>query len=170
MSDFFKPNKQLMWDVTFLKIAKLMAEHSTCVRKQVGAVLVKDTRVVSTGFNGTPTGMPHCSQVFTPDRLAKPDFYDKHGKFSKAYELHAEQNAIIFAGKVNTPCEGCTLYTTLAPCPDCAKLIVAAGIQRVVYSERYDRDQQGIELLRQMGIQVEQVTWDEDWKDELHTK
>lgn len=147
--------KQYVWDKTFIQIARLMAEHSTCTRKKVGAVLVKDNRIVSTGYNGTPRGLKHCYEIFTPDKMSKPNYYEEHGKFSQKYEVHAEQNCIIFAGKVFTSCEGCTLYTTLSTCRDCAKLVVASGISRVVYDELYDRDQEGINLLELMGIQVD---------------
>ena len=149
-----RKNKE--WDKTFIEMARLMAEHSTCTRKKVGAILVKDNRVVSTGYNGTPKGMKHCNQIFTPDKLKLPNYYDEHGKFSRQFEVHAEQNCIIYAGKEGTACEGCTLYTTLSTCKDCAKLVVASGITRVVYDELYDRDQEGIELLRMMGIEVSQ--------------
>lgn len=145
------------WDKTFIEIAKLIAEHSTCVRKQVGALIVKDKRIVSTGYNGVPSGLKHCNKFFTENNLKEPDFYNKHGDFSKKFELHAEQNAILFAGKVYTSCEGATLYTTLSPCSDCCKLIAGAGIKRVVYCEEYDRDTAGIDLLKQLGIEVIQV-------------
>ena len=112
---------------------------------------------MSTGYNGVPSGLKHCNQYFTMDNLKEPEFYNQHGDFSKKFELHAEQNAILFAGKVFTSCEGATLYTTLSPCSDCCKLIAGAGIKRVVYCEEYDRDTAGIELLKQLGIEVIQV-------------
>ena len=85
------------WDLTFIKVATLMAKHSTCVRKQVGVVIVKNNRIISTGYNGVPSGMKHCNEVFTKSAMAKltdAEFYKQHGDFSAKYEVHAEQNAI----------------------------------------------------------------------------
>lgn len=148
------------WDKTFMRIAKEMAKHSTCCRKQVGAVLVKNRRVISTGYNGVPSGLRHCCDRFTPCDRAKPDFYDVHGVFSRNFEVHAEANCLLETAKNEISPEGTTLYTTLSPCQDCAKIICAAGVTRIVYEELYDRDQKGIELLAEMGIDVDQVVVD----------
>lgn len=149
-----KARKQKIWDKDFLRIASIMAEHSTCCRKQVGAIIVKNGRIISTGYNGTPSGMINCKNYFTPEDIKKPNFYDLHGKFSTNFEIHAEQNAIAELSKNEVSGVGSTLYTTLAPCSMCAKLIASAGITRVVYSEEYDRDMNGPELLKQCGIEV----------------
>lgn len=147
--------RSIVWDNDFLRIAKIIAEHSTCTRKQVGAVIVRNKRIISTGYNGVPSGMKHCNEVFTQKDLTSPDFMKTHGDFSNKFEVHSEQNAIAELSKNEVNGVGATLYTTLAPCSNCAKLIVAAGIKRVVYLEEYDRDMSGPELLRQAGIEVE---------------
>lgn len=143
------------WDKDFLRIASIIAKHSTCCRKQVGAVIVKNRRIISTGYNGVPSGMKHCKDIFTPDKLKSPYFYEEHGKFSANFEVHSEQNAIAELSKNEVSGVGATMYTNLSPCSSCSKLIAAAGIKRVVYSEEYDRDKGGPELLRQCGIEVE---------------
>ena len=99
--------------------------------------------------------MKHCNEIFTQKDLTSPDFMKTHGDFSNKFEVHSEQNAIAELSKNEVSGIGATLYTTLAPCSNCAKLIVAAGIKRVVYLEEYDRDMSGPELLRQAGIEVE---------------
>lgn len=144
------------WDLTFIKVATLMAKHSTCVRKQVGVVIVKNNRIISTGYNGVPSGMKHCNEVFTKSAMAKltdAEFYKQHGDFSAKYEVHAEQNAIAELSKNEVNAIGATLVTTLSPCSNCAKLIAAAGIKRVVYLEEYDRDTNGPDLLKNLGIE-----------------
>lgn len=149
-----KEEKRRRWDIDFLRIATIMSEHSTCMRKQVGVVIVKNGRIISTGYNGTPSGVTQCNEYFKSADLLKPDFMDKHGKFSSNFEVHAEQNAIAELSKNEVSGVGATLYTTLATCSMCAKLVVAAGIKRVVYAEEYDRDMSGPELLRKCGIEV----------------
>jgi dCMP deaminase len=145
------------WNETFMNIAYELSQHSTCCRKHVGAILVKDGRIVSTGYNGVAHGLKHCDEVFSKEDMLKPNFMDLHGKFSNKYEIHAEQNCLIFANKTQTKTEGCTMYTTLSPCSGCAKLIVASGIKRVVYDELYDRSSEGVELLQEMGVECLQL-------------
>lgn len=156
----------------FTQMAVLVAEQSTCCRMHVGAVLVKDNRVISIGYNGTPTGQEHCEDYFTKlyktefaDKFptyeeyhASRTFYDAHGKFSNENELHAEQNAILFAAKNGIATTGATLYVTTSPCVHCAKVIIAAGITRVFYKTLYDRSQEGIVLLDKNGIECRQLT------------
>lgn len=159
----------------FIKMAELVAEQSTCLRLQVGAVLVKDNRVISIGFNGTPTGQLHCEENFRhlyerdyknqfptyEDFLASRTFYDLHGKWSIENELHAEQNAISFAAKNGIATQGADVYVTWSPCVHCAKVIVSAGIKKVFYKNTYDRSQEGIFFLEKNGIECRQLT-DED--------
>lgn len=153
-------------------MAELVAEQSTCCRMHVGAVLVKENRVISIGFNGTPAGQEHCEDHFMrvyetefaeqfptyEDYHASRTFYDAHGKFSNENELHAEQNAILFAAKNGISTVGSTLYVTVSPCIHCAKVIVAAGITRVFYKTLYDRSQEGIVFLDKTGIECRQLT------------
>lgn len=130
---------------TFMGIAKIMAENSTCMKHKVGAVIVKGERVISTGYNGVPSGMVECSEV-------RPE---NHHQFAIEREIHAEQNAICYAARYGISVEGGEMYTTLSPCYACAKSIIASGIRRVVYLERYKED--GIGLLEEAGITVEGI-------------
>ena len=131
--------KQVTLDRRYLRMARLWAENSYCKRRQVGALIVKDKSIISDGYNGTPSGFENI-------------FEDEHG-VTKKYVLHAEANAITKVAASTNNCCGATVYVTASPCIECAKLIVQAGIKRVVYSEEYHlRD--GIELLQHAGIEV----------------
>lgn len=151
----------------FINMAKLVAQQSTCARLKVGAVLVKESRVVSIGFNGVPSGKEHCEdyfqKVYEKDFASKyssveeyfksQDFYNAHGLFSNDNELHAEQNALLFAAKSGIATENSDLYITLSPCVHCAKVIIASGIKRVYFAELYDRSTEGVNLLIKNGIE-----------------
>ncbi len=130
-------NKQELVDRRYLRMASVWAENSYCKRRQVGALIVKDKMIISDGYNGTPTGFENICE-------------DEDGR-TKTYVLHAEANAITKVAKTNQSSDGATLYITASPCIECAKLIVQAGIQRVVYSDKY-RSQEGIELLNRAEI------------------
>lgn len=130
------------FDLQYLKMAKIWAENSKANRLKVGAILVKDTMIISDGFNGTPKGFEN-------------ECEDENGK-TKPYVLHAEANAITKVAKSNNSSEGSTLYTLASPCMECAKLIIQAGIIRVVYAQEY-RIAEGIELLRRANIQVDYI-------------
>lgn len=132
--------KQEQFDRSYLEMARVWAKNSYCTRRKVGALLVKDRMIISDGFNGTPSGFENiCEDPAT-------------GK-TKPYVLHAEANAITKVAKSGNNSEGATLYVTDAPCLECAKLIIQAGIRRVVYLIEYSvRD--GIELLRRAGVEV----------------
>lgn len=156
----------------FIKMAELVAGQSTCCRLQVGAVLVKDNRVISIGFNGSASGQVHCEDNFREvyeeqfkgqfpsyeEFRASRTFYDLHGKWSIENELHAEQNAIAFAAKNGISTEGATVYVTWSPCVHCAKVIVSAGIKHVYYKNLYDRSQDGIVFLKKNNIECLQLT------------
>jgi dCMP deaminase len=132
--------KQEQFDRSYLEMAKVWARNSYCTRRKVGAILVKDRMIISDGFNGTPSGFENiCEDEVT-------------GK-TKPYVLHAEANAISKIAKSGNNSEGATLYVTDAPCLECSKLIIQAGIRRVVYGEKY-RLTDGIELLERAGIEV----------------
>lgn len=131
-------NKELL-DQRYLRMARIWAENSYCKRRQVGALLVKDKMIISDGYNGTPTGFENDCE--TPENT------------SKAYVLHAEANAISKVARSANSSEGSTLYVTASPCIECAKLIIQAGIRRVVYAEEY-RITDGIDLLRRAGIEL----------------
>lgn len=131
------------FDIQYLRIAQVWSENSYAKRLKVGAILVKDKMIISDGYNGTPSGF---------ENVCEDDNGNTH-----AYVLHAEANAITKVAQSNNSSKGATLYTTVAPCIECAKLIIQAGIKRVVYLEDY-RLTQGIDLLKKAGIVVIQFT------------
>lgn len=131
--------KQLLLDQRYMRMARIWAENSYCERRKVGALLVKDKMIISDGYNGTPSGFEnHC---------------EDENNVSKPYVLHAEANAISKIARSNNSSDGATLYVTASPCMECAKLIIQAGIKRVVYGENY-RIMDGVELLKRAGIEV----------------
>lgn len=132
-------NKQETLDRRYLRMAKIWAENSYCRRRQVGAIIVKDSMIISDGFNGTPSGFENVCE-------------DENGT-TKAYVLHAEANAITKVARSNNSSDGATLYVTASPCIECAKLIIQSGIKRVVFDEMY-RLCDGIDLLRRAGIET----------------
>ena len=135
----YKEEKQRQFDIRYLQMARVWAENSYCVRRKVGALLVKDKMIISDGYNGTPAGFENICE-------------DDMGK-TKPYVLHAEANAITKVAKSANNCDGSTLYVTASPCIECAKLIIQAGIKRVVYAEKY-RLTDGIDLLERAGVEV----------------
>ena len=135
-------DKQLMLDRRYLRMASIWAENSYCVRRKVGAILVKDKMIISDGFNGTPSGF---------ENVCEDD-----NDTTKPYVLHAEANAITKVARSNNSSQGSTLYITASPCLECAKLIIQSGIKRVVFNELY-RISDGIDLLRRAGVEVVQV-------------
>lgn len=131
--------KQKQFDLSYLKMAQVWSENSYCVRRKVGALIVKDKMIISDGYNGTPAGFENvCENEFGQ---------------TKSYVLHAEANAITKVAKSNNSSEGATLYVTDAPCMECSKLIIQAGIRRVVYNKDY-RNTDGLELLERAGIEI----------------
>lgn len=128
------------FDKSYLEMARVWARNSYCTRRQVGALIVKDRMIISDGYNGTPSGFENVCE-------------DENG-VTKPYVLHAEANAITKVAKSGNSSLGATMYVTASPCIECAKLIIQAGISRVVYSEDY-RSSEGLDLLRRAGIEVE---------------
>ncbi len=142
------------WQEYFLNITKLVAERSTCTRRKVGAILVRDKRVIATGYNGVPVGITHCVEVgCLRDRLQVPSG-ERH---ELCRGLHAEQNAIIQASTHGVSISGCTLYCTNMPCSICSKMLINAGITKIYYGEGY-ADLLGEEMLAEAGIEVVQIT------------
>ena len=131
--------KQLRFDQRYLEMARIWAKNSYCQRRQVGALVVKQGMIISDGYNGTPSGFENVCE-------------DETG-VTKPYVLHAEANAITKLARSSNNSDGATLYVTASPCIECAKLIIQAGIKRVVYGEKY-RLMDGIELLERAGIEV----------------
>ena len=130
------------FDERYLEMAEVWARNSYCKRRQVGAILVKDRMIISDGYNGTPSGFENQCE-------------DENG-VTKPYVLHAEANAITKVAKSGNNSLGATLFVTASPCLECAKLIIQAGIQRVVYKDEY-RLTDGIDLLKRAGVEVEKI-------------
>jgi len=125
------------WDAYFMSIARLVAGRSTCLRRQVGAIIVKDRRILATGYNGAPARLPHCDETgCMRDRLRVPPG-ERH---ELCRGIHAEQNAIIQSANYGTGIDGATIYSTHHPCSVCAKMIINAGIVRVVTDDAYPDD------------------------------
>ena len=133
-------------DYRYLRMARIWAENSYCKRRQVGALVVKDNMIISDGYNGTPSGFENICE-------------DESG-VTKPYVLHAEANAITKLARSGNNSEGSTLYVTASPCIECAKLIIQAGIRRVVYAEKY-RLTDGIDLLTRAGVEVEYKSFED---------
>ena len=132
--------KQHLLDLRYLRMARIWSENSYCQRRKVGALVVKNKMIISDGYNGTPSGFENVCE--TEDNVTKP------------YVLHAEANAITKLARSENNSDGATLYVTASPCIECAKLIIQAGIKRVVYGEKY-RLTDGIDLLERAGVIVE---------------
>ena len=142
-------NKQELLDKRYLRMARIWAENSYCKRRQVGALVVKDQRIISDGYNGTPSGFDNVCE---------------ENNVSFPYVLHAEANAITKLARSHNNSEGSTLYVTASPCMECAKLIIQAGIKRVIYGENYRLDD-GIKLLKRAGIETQLVEIQEEQKE-----
>ncbi|AYO31822.1 cytidine deaminase [Biomaibacter acetigenes] len=138
------------WDSYFMEIAHVVAKRSTCLRRQVGAVIVKDKRIMTTGYNGAPTGIAHCEEVgCLRDELNIPSGQ----RHELCRGIHAEQNAIIQAAIWGVGIKGATLYCTTQPCALCAKMLINAGITRIVYEGNYP-DTLAMRLLEEAGVEV----------------
>ena len=128
-------NHRKSWDEYFMEIAEIVKTRSTCLRRQVGAVIVKDNRIITTGYNGAPSGLKHCTEIGGCERARLNIPSGQRHELCRA--LHAEQNAIIQAAKIGVSTEGATIYITLQPCVICAKMLVNAGIKRIVFRGEY---------------------------------
>jgi len=145
------------FDEIYMDLAETLAKRSHCVKAQVGSVLTKDTRIVSLGYNGPPSGTYNCDEVWPQEGCPR----DSKGSCSLA--LHAEQNAILYASKNNISIEGSTLYVTLSPCISCARVIYTVGIKKVFYLNSYAEykgleNDEGVEFLRKFGVEVTQFS------------
>ena len=140
------PEKKKLLDQRYLRMARIWAENSYCKRRQVGALVVKDKMIISDGYNGTPSGFENVCE--------------DEGYVTKSYVLHAEANAITKLARSSNNSDGSTLYITDSPCIECAKLIIQAGIKRVVYANKY-RLTEGIDLLERAHIEVIHLNPDE---------
>lgn len=138
-------SKQLLLDKRYLRMAEIWAENSYCKRRQVGCLVVKDKRIISDGYNGTPSGFENVCE--------------DENNITKPYVLHAEANAITKLARSHNNSDGATLYVTDSPCIECAKLIIQSGIRRVVFIRMY-RITDGVELLQRAGIEVVHIGMD----------
>ena len=145
-----REHKQLLLDYRYLRMARIWAENSYCVRRKVGALVVKDKMIISDGYNGTPSGFENVCE--------------DENNITKPYVLHAEANAITKLARSGNNSDGSTLYVTASPCIECAKLIIQAGIKRVVYGEKY-RLSDGIDLLKRAKIETVYLNPDENIND-----
>ena len=140
-------------DKNFINIAREIASASKCVSKQVGAVIVKDGRILSTGYNGTPAGYTNCSVHWDGE------YTKDHHEWSKTYEIHAEMNALIWAARKGISIEDATIFVTLEPCSECSKNLIAAGIKRIVYEKAYEHTQSEVitKFIEDNGVIIEQI-------------
>ena len=144
-------DKRPSWDSYFMEMAELVAKRSTCIRRNVGAVVVQDRRIVATGYNGAPKGLAHCSEIggCLRQKLGIPSG-ERH---EMCRALHAEQNAIIQAATSGQSVEGATIYITHQPCVICAKMIINAGIEKIIVKEGYP-DELSTQLLEEAGRKI----------------
>lgn len=142
------------WDDYFMEMAELAATRSTCLRRNVGAVIVKDRHAIATGYNGAPSGVKHCDEIggCLRQQLNVPS--GQRHEICRA--LHAEQNAIIQAAKMGNSIEGATIYVTHQPCAICAKMIINAGIRRIIIKEAYP-DEMAEKILEEAGIKCVKI-------------
>ena len=142
------------WDEYFMEIADIVKTRSTCLRRHVGAVIVKDNRIISTGYNGAPTGLLHCTTIGCVRQRMNVPSGQRH-ELCRA--LHAEQNAIIQAAKFGISTEGATAYITVQPCVICAKMLINAGITRVVHGGDYP-DEMAYMMLKEAGVECQKMS------------
>ena len=140
-------------DKNFINIAKEIASASKCVSKNVGAVIVKDGRILSTGYNGTPPKYTNCCEYWDNE------YTKDHHEWSKTYEIHAEMNAIIWAAREGISIDGATIYVTLEPCSECSKNLIASGIKRIVYENSYEHTNSAVvtKFLKANNVIIEQL-------------
>ncbi|MFO7819553.1 MAG: cytidine/deoxycytidylate deaminase family protein [Halanaerobacter sp.] len=141
------------WEQYFMELTHVVAKRSTCLRRKVGAIIVQDKRVLTTGYNGAPSGLPHCSETGCLREKKNVPSGERH---ELCRGLHAEQNAIIQAAQHGTSIEGAVLYCTHQPCILCTKMIINAGIERIVFKGAYP-DQLAQKMLEEAAIELEQI-------------
>jgi dCMP deaminase len=156
-----KKNSRPSWETYFMNITNLVAERSTCLRRAVGAVLVKDKRILSTGYNGSPSNLKHCAEV----GCLREKLGIESGKMHELCRgIHAEQNAIIQAAYHGVSVKGASIFCTNQPCSICARMIINAGIKKIYYQSGY-ADSLAKELLGEAGIELQQI--DSDVREKL---
>jgi dCMP deaminase len=140
-------------DQNYINIAAELASASKCVSKQVGAVIVKNGRILSTGYNGTPAGYTNCCDYWDNE------YTSEHHEWSKTYEIHAEMNAIIWAAREGISIDGATIYVTLEPCSECSKNLIASGIKRIVYDKPYEHTHSDVisKFIKDNNVSIEKL-------------
>ncbi len=146
-------HKRPSWDEYFLEMAQLVSKRSTCLRRSVGAVLVREKRILATGYNGAPSGLKHCVEIGCLRQKLKIPSGERH-ELCRA--LHAEQNALIQASLHGISVKGATLYSTTQPCVICAKMLINAGIKEIVITHGYP-DKMSMDLLKQAKIKIRKI-------------
>ena len=147
-----KNDNRPSWDEYFMEMAEVTAKRSTGQRRQVGAVIVQDKHIIATGYNGAPRGIEHCGE--RPDGCLREKLGIPSGeKHELCRALHAEQNAIIQAATLGQSVEGATIYVTNQPCVICAKMLINAGIEKIIVKEGYP-DELAVEILEEAGIKI----------------
>ncbi len=149
MKNGYRPD----WDRYFLDLCEAVSKRATCNRGRCGCVIVKNKRIMTTGYVGSPTGFPHCDEI-GHDLRKVIDFNEKITQHC-VRTLHAEQNAILQAARFGIPLEGSTLFCKMTPCRTCAMMIINAGIKRVVCEKRYHADSDSLNLFNQVGIELD---------------
>jgi dCMP deaminase len=132
----------------FMRTAIIFADESKCVSKHVGAVVVRDNRIISTGINGSPSELPNCCEIFDSNNFDR----EEHHVWSKDNEIHAEMNAVGFSAKHSVETDGCDLYVTISPCNDCLKNLTATGIKNIYYLYLYDKVKLNPTLLKKINV------------------
>lgn len=157
-------------DRMFCDIVEIIAHRSTCLRSQVGALIVKDGRIISIGYNGPASGQPDCEELPSNAWMDVDTYLEAHPSVCMGAgcdrSIHAELNAIVFAARVGVSVEGCTMYCSMDPCINCAKAIVNSGINELVYRKKYRRSE-GLNLLRESGIVVRQFVEDDTIEEKI---
>lgn len=133
----------------FMKTTFMLSQLSHCVSHKVGALIVKDNRIISMGYNGTPSGSVHCDKIFDINNFDR----EKHYQWSKLHEVHAEMNSMAFAAKNGLEVQECDMYTTISPCDDCLKNIIPSGILNIYYFELYDKSNMNLDMLKKINIE-----------------
>lgn len=141
------------WDEYFMEIAEVVRKRSSCLRRKVGALIVKDRRILATGYNGAPSGIPHCGEVGCLRAQLGVPSGERH---ELCRGIHAEQNAIVQAAYLGVSIDGSTLYCTNQPCVLCAKMLINAGVKRIVIKEGYP-DELAQQMLADAGLKIEMI-------------
>ena len=151
--------KEQFIDGKYFDIAKVIASRSSCVKRKVGCVIVNDDRIISTGYNGTPSGYVNCDLRFNAESFDA----DKHRAWVDAVEIHAEQNAVAILAKYGIRCDGSVCYVTLQPCPSCLLLLIACGIRTIKYlKHKEDYCVDTMNMINTLGITVKQFDYGRD--------